>query len=144
MAFTNAGPSSEVTINTVPVRSALATIQTIAISVTPTAAALSTTTTENFGANGTIVPTTGATGILPGDVIMSVNYSGAQTAGIGIVGAYVDPVVLDKFYVIFSNSTAGSLTPAAGYYLVTVARFIQSASVTPATFSSLPSAITTN
>ena len=142
MAFTNAGPSSEVTINTVPVRSALATIQTIGVNMTPTALTASTTTTENFGLNGTIVTT--ATGILPGDVILAVNFSGAQTAGVGIVGAYVDPAVLDKFYVIFNNATAGTPVPASGVYLVTVARFIQSATVTPATFSTLPSSITTN
>jgi hypothetical protein len=143
MAFTNAGPSSEVTINTVPVRSPLATIQTIGVTMTPTTLTASTTTTESFGANGA-TQVTAATGILPGDVVLAVNFSGAQTAAVGVGGAYVDPAVLDKFYVIFTNSGAGTPVPASGVYLVTVARFIQSASVTPATFSTLPSSITTN
>lgn len=143
MAFTNAGPSTEVTTNTVPVRSTGATIQTIAVNMTPTALTASTTTTESFGANGA-TQATAATGILPGDVILAVNCSGAQTAGVGIVGAYVDTSTLDKFYVVFNNATAGTPTPASGYYLVTVLRFIQSISTTPATFSSLPASITTN
>lgn len=142
MPFINAGPSSEVTTNTVPPRSTLQTVQTIGVTMTPTALTASTTTTESFGLNGAIV--TAATGILPGDVILAVNFSGAQTAGVGVVGAYVDPAVLDKFYVIFNNATAGTPVPASGVYLVTVGRYIQSVSTTPATFSTLPSAVTLN
>lgn len=142
MPFTNAGPSAEVTINTVPVRSPLATIQTIAVSMTPLAVATITTAEQSFGSNG-VSQATAATGILAGDVILGVS-APSLVAGVSVASFRADTAVNDKFYVTFVNPTAGSVTPVSGVYLVTVARFIQSASVTPGTFSTLPSSVTTN
>lgn len=142
MAFTNAGPSSEVTINTVPVRSTAATYQTIAVAMTPVALAASTATEQSFGLNGASFATA-ATGILAGDVIVAVN-APSTTAGVVIGGARVDTAVNDKFYVTFGNCTAGTPTPPGGTYLITIARYIQSVSTTPGTLSTLPSSVTSN
>jgi len=78
-------------------------------SLTPTALTASTTTAQTF----TVL------GLQPFDLI-TINYNGAQTAGVGIVNAYVSAV--NTMVVVFSNSTAGTPTPAAGTYLMTVDR----------------------
>lgn len=142
MPSVNPGPAVETTVNTAPPRSTLATIQTIAVSMTPLAVATITVAEQSFGANG-VSQATAATGILPGDVIIGVSPP-STVAGVGISQFRVDTAVADKFYVAFVNPTAGSLTPPSGTWLITVARFIQSASVTPGTLSSLPSTITLN
>lgn len=138
----NPGPASVSTINTESPRSTLQFIQTIAVAITPVALVASTSAEQSYGAAGASFATA-TTGILPGDVILSVSHP-SLTAGTGIGGFRVDTSVADKFYIVWTNSTAGTPTPAAGTYLITVARFIQSTSVTPATFSTLPAAITSN
>jgi hypothetical protein len=109
--------------------------------MTPAATATITVAEQSFGLNGTAA--TAATGILAGDVIMAINPP-STVAGVGISQFRVDTATNDKFYVSFVNPTAGSLTMASGTYLITVARFIPSVSVTPGTFSTLPSSITAN
>lgn len=52
--------------------------------------------------------------------LITINLNGAQTAGIGIVNAFVSAA--NVLTVVFSNSTAGALTPAAGLYLLTADR----------------------
>jgi len=138
----NPGPASIVTTNTEPPRSTFQTIQTIAVAITPVATATITVAEQSFGLNGASFATA-ATGILPGDVILAVNPP-STVAGVGISQFRVDTSVVDKFYVAFVNPTAGSLTMASGTYLITVARYIQSVSTTPGTFSSLPSTLTAN
>ena len=137
----NPGPATIVTVNTEPPRSTAQFVQTIAVSMTPAATATITVAEQSFGLNGTVV--TAATGILAGDVILAVNPP-STVAGVGISQFRVDTATNDKFYVSFVNPTAGSLTMPSGTYLITVARFIPSASLTPGTLSSLPSSITTN
>lgn len=78
-------------------------------SLTPTALTASTTTAETFS-----VP-----GLLTTDVV-SVTFSGAQTAGVGIANSNVSAT--DTLRIVFSNSTAGTPTPAAGIYSVHVMR----------------------
>lgn len=77
--------------------------------LTPTALVASTTTVQTFA--------------LPGLQIndaVQVTFSGVQTAGVGIANARVSaPGVLE---VTFSNSTAGTPTPAAGIYTVALDR----------------------
>lgn len=135
MAFTNAGPSQEVTINSVPVRGTLATVQTIAVSMTPAGTLTITCAEQTFSGLGT--------GILPGDVLLAVNPP-STTAGLAQAQFRVDTAVADKFYVAWVNPTAGTLTAPSGNYLLTVGRFMQTVSVTPGTFSTLPSVITSN
>jgi hypothetical protein len=135
----NPGPATIVTVNTQPPYSTERTVQTIAVSMTPVAVATITVAEQSFGANG-VSFVTAATGILAGDVILAVNPP-STTAGVGISQFRVDTTVNDKFYVSWVNPTAGGLTPASGTYLITVARFNQSTSVTPGTFSSLPSTV---
>jgi len=81
----------------------------LGVSLTPTALVASTTTAQNF-----TVP-----GLQLFDVI-TINLNGAQTAGVGIVNAYVSAANI--MTVVFSNSTAGTPTPAAGTYVLTVDR----------------------
>jgi hypothetical protein len=140
MPTINPGPALTQTVNTQSPYSYEKFVQTLAITMTPTAAATITTTEESFGANG-VTFATAATGILPGDVILGIAYTQAQTAGVGIAGFRVDPTVTDKFYITFVNPTAGSVTPYSGVYLVTVARYNASNSVVPATFSTLPTSV---
>lgn len=139
---TNPGPAIASSANTQSPRGQFQFIQTIAVSMTPVAVAVDTSAEQSFGANGATY-VTAATGILPGDVLINVSPP-SSTAGLGIVGSRVDTAVLDKFYIAWSNSTAGALTPPAGYYLLTIGRFNQSTSVTPATLSTLPSQLTNN
>lgn len=131
---TNPGPALEVTVNTSLPRSFFQFVQTIAVNFgTVTAVTAATSLEKTLTGLGT--------GILPGDVILAVSKPTTQ-AGLGIVGFRVDASTADTFYVTYMNATAGSLTPTASEtYLVTVGRFIQSISTTPATLSSLPSSV---
>lgn len=138
----NPGPASVQTVNTQSPRSAEQLIQTIAVSLTPLIVATITTAEQSFGLNG-VSQVTAATGILAGDVILAVN-SPSLVAGVALANFRVDTAVNDKFYLTFVNPTAGGVTPASGLYLITVARFNQSTSVTPGTFSSLPTTVTLN
>jgi hypothetical protein len=52
----------------------------------------------------------------------------------------VDTSTADKFYIDWVTSTT-TITPPAGTYLITVARYIQSVSTTPQTFSTLPNSV---
>ena len=142
MPSVNPGPAVETTVNTQPPRSTAQFVQTIAVSMTPLSVATITVAEQSFGANGAS-QVTAATGILPGDVILAVSPPSVGTA-VGIASWRVDTAVADKFYVAWVNPTAGALVPSAGTYLITVARFVQSASVTPGTLSSLPASITLN
>ena len=78
-------------------------------SLTPTALTASTTTSQTF-----TVP-----GLQLNDSV-SVNYNGAQTAGVGIANAYVSAA--NVLTIVFSNSTAGTPTPAAGTYILALDR----------------------
>jgi len=138
----NPGPASIVTVNTQSPRSAETFIQTIAVSLTPLIVATITTAEQSFGLNG-VSQVTAATGILAGDVIMSIN-SPSLVAGVAIANFRVDVAVNDKFYITFVNPTAAGVTPVSGLYLITVARFNLSTSLTPGTLSSLPAVVTLN
>lgn len=138
---TNPGPAIENTINTQSPPGFYKLIQTIAVAITPVSVATVTVAEQSYGANGASFATA-ATGILAGDVILAINPP-SITAGTGIAGFRVDTAVNDKFYIDWVNPTAGSLTPASGTYLITVARMIQSITTTPGTFSTLPSSIVT-
>lgn len=139
MPSVNAGPAIATQVNTQSPYSAEVTVQTIAVSITPVATATITVAEQSFGANG-VSFVTAATGIKAGDVILAVSPP-STTAGVGISQFRVDVAVNDKFYISFVNPTAGSLTMPSGVYLITVARFNQSTSVTPGTLSTLPSTV---
>ncbi len=141
MPFNNAGPSSEVTVNTQSVRSTAQFDQTIGVNMTPVAVATVSTAEQSFGLNGA-TQATAATGILPGDVITAV--SPPSSALVAVSGFRVDTATSDKFYISFTNPTAGSVTPPSGVWLITVRRFVQSATPTPATLSTVPSSVTLN
>lgn len=78
-------------------------------SLTPTALTASTTTSQTFTVKG----------LVSTDVVF-VTYEGAQTAGVGIANA--DVSATDTLRIVFSNSTSGTPTPAAGVYDVLVLR----------------------
>ncbi|MDE2098340.1 MAG: hypothetical protein KGL39_13890 [Patescibacteria group bacterium] len=137
---TNPGPSQVQTSNTQSPRSQGQFIQTIAVNMTPLAVAADTSAEQSFGSNG-VSQATAATGIIPGDVILNVS-APSLTAGLGIGEWRVDTSTADLFYVAWQNSTAASLTPPSGYYLITVFRFNLSNGETPATFKTLPSELT--
>jgi hypothetical protein len=139
MANVNQGPATTGTVNTQAPISYQRLIETIAVSITPVSVATATTAEQSYGLNGASFATA-ATGILAGDVILAVNPP-SITAGTGIAGFRVDTATNDKFYVTWVNPTAGSLTPAAGTYLITVERYNASNSVTPGTLTSLPSSV---
>ena len=139
MPSVNAGPAQATNVNTQIPYSSEVTVQTIAVTITPVAVATITVAEQSFGLNG-VSFATAATGIRPGDVILAVNPP-STTAGVGISQFRVDTSTTDKFYISFVNPTAGSVTPPSGVWLLTVARFNQSASVTPQTFSTLPSSV---
>ncbi len=124
MPSVNLGPSTTTTVNTQSPYSTEVTIQTIAVTMTPAQLAASTSAEQSFGLNG-VTFVTAATGIVAGDVIAGIS-APSHVAGVVIGNVRVDPAVNDKFYVTFGNCTAGTPTPAAGVYLVTVARFSQS------------------
>lgn len=134
MPSVNPGPASTSNPNLQSPISFERFIETIAVNLGTIAAVTTATTSEKtFAGLGT--------GILPGDVIVGVSKPTAQ-AGLGIVGWRVDPSTADTFYITYVNPTAGSLTPtAAEVYLITVARFNSSTSVTPGTLTTLPSAV---
>lgn len=140
MPSVNPGPAVETTPNTQPPRSTLQFIQTIAVNITPTAIGAAGAAEQSFGAAG-VTQVTAATGILPGDVILGVSPPSIAAAS-APVAARVDTAVADKFYIDFIATAAS--TPAAGVYLITVARYIQSVSTTPNVLASLPSAVTLN
>ena len=81
------------------------------LSLTPAAVATITTAAQNFANTGI--------GLAVGDYV-SVAFNGAQTAGVGVLDAYVSAA--DQLTIRFVNPTAGSVTPAAGTYLVSVQR----------------------
>ncbi len=137
----NPGPASQVTVNTESPRGFFQFVQTIGVTMTPASVATITVAEQSFGANG-VTFVTATTGILAGDVILSV-VPPSTTAGVGISQFRVDTATNDKFYVSFVNPTAGALTPPSGVYLITVGRYIQSVSTTPGTLTSLPAAVVT-
>lgn len=124
MPSVNPGPSSSTTQNTQSPYSPQVTFQTIAATLTPVSVATITVVEQSFGANG-VTQVTAALGLKAGDVIVGVS-SPSLTAGVGLTNFRVDPAVDEKFYLQFVNPTAGGLVPAAGIYLLTVARFNQS------------------
>lgn len=134
MANVNQGPATTGTVNTQSPISYQRLIETIAVNLgTITAVTTATTAEKTFAGLGT--------GIQPGDVIVGVSKPTTQ-AGLGIVGWRVDGSTPDTFYITYVNPTAGSLTPTASeVYLITVARYNSSNSVTPGTLLSLPSTI---
>lgn len=138
---TNPGPAIEQTVNTQSPRGFYQFIQTIAVSLTPVAVGAATVAEQSYGANG-VSFVSAATGLLAGDIVLNVSPP-SITAGVGIAGARVDTATADKFYIDWVNPTAGSLTPPAGTYLITVARLIQSITTTPGTLSTLPASIVT-
>lgn len=135
----NPGPASQVTLNQQLPAGYLRLVETIAVSMTPLSVATITVAEQSFGANG-VSQVTATTGILAGDVILAISPPSVGTA-VGIASWRVDTAVNDKFYVAWVNPTAGALVPSAGTYLITVARFSQSISTTPGTFSTLPTTV---
>jgi len=115
MPTVNPGPSVTTTFNTQPPQSNLAKIETLAVNLGTIAQIATITATEiTFSGLGT--------GILPGDVILSVSKPTAQ-AGLGIAGWRNDPAVADKFYITFVNPTAAGITPTASEtYAITIGR----------------------
>lgn len=78
-------------------------------SLTPTALTASTTTAQTY--------------TVPGLQLLDfveVNFGGAQTAGVGIVNTRV--TAANTLEIVYSNSTAGTPTPAAGVYYIRVSR----------------------
>lgn len=139
MPSVNAGPAVATQVNTQNVYSSEVSVQTIAVSLTPLIVATITTAEQSFGLNG-VSQVTAVTGIKAGDVILAIN-SPSLVAGVAISNFRVDTAVNDKFFITFVNPTAGGVTPVSGLYLITVARFNQSTSVTPGTFSTLPTTV---
>lgn len=138
MPSVNPGPASTATINTQSPYSTEKFIQTIAVAITPVAQATAGSNEQSYGANGASFATA-ATGILPGDVIVGVSPP-STAASCSIGGFRVDTTVVDKFYIDWVTSAA-TITPPAGTYLITVARYNTSNGPTPATLSTLPSAV---
>jgi len=139
MTSVNSGPASTSSPNFQSLFAPEIFVQTISVAITPVATATITVAEQSFGLNG-VSFATAATGIKPGDVILAISPP-STTAGVGISQWRVDTATVDKFYISFVNPTGGSLTMPSGQYLITVARFNQSTSVTPGTLSSLPAAI---
>jgi len=137
----NPGPASIATVNTQSPRSTLSSIQTIAVSITPTQIATASSVEQSYGSAGATY-VTAATGILAGDVILAINPP-STAASCAMGGFRVDLTTNDKFYIDWVTS-ASTITPPSGTYLVTVARFIPSVTTTPGTVSSLPSSLTSN
>lgn len=76
-------------------------------------------TPASVGANTSADQNFTIAGLQSGDFV-DVNLQGAQTAGIGIVNAWVSAA--NVMTIRFQNSTAGALTPAAGIYGINVTR----------------------
>jgi hypothetical protein len=87
----------------------------VTLALTPVAVAANTSAEQSFALKG----------IQVGDHV-DVNCLSAQTNGIGIVNCRVSAP--DTLTVQFSNSTAGSLSPATASYLVNVNRAVTPAS----------------
>lgn len=85
-------------------------IGTFSVTITPSAVSATTAPVQNFAATGIGLLTTDAIVVTP---------PGA-TAGVALATAWVSAA--DQLSVQFVNPTAGSLTPPAGAYLVTVFR----------------------
>jgi hypothetical protein len=81
----------------------------IGLSITPTALTASTTTAQTFALPGALIT----------DVVQA-SFNGAQTAGVGIANARISAV--NVLEITFSNSTAGTPTPAAGIYTIALDR----------------------
>ncbi len=77
--------------------------------LTPVAVGAATTAEQNFS----------LAGLQPNDFI-NVSFNGAQTAGIAVENARC--VTAGVLTLAFSNDTAGTLTPAAGIYIIGVDR----------------------
>ena len=139
----NPGPASLSTVITQPIRSTGASIQTIAVSITPTQIASASSVEQSYGSNGATYATA-ATGILVGDVILGVSPP-STAASCAIGGFRVDTSTNDKFYIDWVTS-ASTITPPSGTYLVTVLRMNLSNTNDASTvsYSSFPSSITAN
>lgn len=85
-------------------------VGTFAISLTPAAVSTVTAPVQNFAATGI--------GLLTTDAVLVVPPS--ATAGVALASAWVSAA--DQLSIQWVNPTAGSLTPPAGSYLVTVFR----------------------
>lgn len=120
MPSVNPGPSSSSQVNTQSPAAFEQFIQTIAVNLTPVSVATITTAEQSFGLNG-VTQVTAATGIKAGDVIMGFSPPG-MTTGVVAVNVRVDPAVDDKFYIQFTNPTAGGVVPLTGLYILHVAR----------------------
>lgn len=82
----------------------------IAPSITPAAVATVTTAAQTFNVAG--LQTT--------DIVQVIGYQGSQTAGIII--AQADCLTAGVLTIQFGNVTAGSVTPAAGVYVIQIVR----------------------
>ena len=82
----------------------------IAPSITPSAVATVTTAAQTFN-----IP-----GLLTTDIIQVIGYQGSQTTGIIIAEA--DCLTTGVLTIQFGNVTAGSVTPAAGVYVLQIVR----------------------
>jgi hypothetical protein len=139
MPSVNPGPASTATVNTQSPYSYEKFIQTISVAITPVAQSTAGSNEQSYGANGASYATA-ATGILPGDVIIGISPP-STAASCSIGGFRVDTSTVDKFYIDWVTS-ASSITPPAGQYLITVARYSSSGGGgTPATLSSLPATL---
>lgn len=90
-------------------RGNIATSFLIGPSLTPVAVAQATTAEQSFTIQG-----------LQTNDMVDVYASSAQTAGIGIVNSRVSAA--NTLQIGFANTTAGSLTPVAGIYLICITR----------------------
>jgi len=107
----NPGPNSAALPDTVQMPTGnIWKIGRFAVSLTPTAVAATSAPIQTFAAVGI--------GLLTTDVVLVQPPS--DTAGVALANAYVSAA--DTLAIQFVNPTAGSLTPAAGTFLVTVIR----------------------
>jgi len=109
--MSNPGPASTQTQESFAPMTNVVKGGVFSLSLTPAAVATITTAAQNFANTGI--------GLAVGDYV-SVAFNGAQTAGVGVLDAYVSAA--DQLTVRFVNPPAASVTPAAGTYLVSVQR----------------------
>ena len=107
----NPGPASSVTQESFAPMTNVVKGGVFSLTLTPAAVATITTAAQNFASTGI--------GLVVGDMVQ-VAFNGAQTAGVGVLDAYVSAA--DQLTIRFVNPTAASVTPAAGSYLVSVQR----------------------
>jgi hypothetical protein len=107
----NPGPATTITQESFAPMTNVVKGGVFSLSLTPAAVATITTAAQNFASTGI--------GLVVGDMV-SVAFNGAQTAGVGVLDAYVSAA--DQLTIRFVNPTAASVTPAAGTYLVSVQR----------------------